>query len=168
MVGRGFYPNQEQVRSTTQRRGSATKPFVSSRRLTTSIAAHDLCQRSVNLPGVVAAVGLCGRACCSNRRVASACAKKFGWPHVLGETQYIEPAQTDGFPRLGAHACLEPLLPTFAWAPQRYRRKTFSRWYRRNCECGLSSGLVGRRNMRSGFTNLRTGSGTRFLAVSIL
>jgi hypothetical protein len=36
LAGRGFRPNQEKVRSTTQRRGRTTKPFLSSLRFTIS------------------------------------------------------------------------------------------------------------------------------------
>jgi hypothetical protein len=51
-------PNQEKVRSTTQRRGRTTKPFMSLLRLTISRRSRGtFCHRRVNLPGVVAAIG---------------------------------------------------------------------------------------------------------------
>ena len=42
LTRRRLRPNQEKVRSTTQRRGSTTKPFLSSLRLTYSAQKHDL------------------------------------------------------------------------------------------------------------------------------
>jgi transposase len=58
LARRRLRPNQEKVRSTTQRRGRTTKPFMSSLRLTISKAEQrHLCHRSVNLPCGVAAVG---------------------------------------------------------------------------------------------------------------
>ena len=58
LARRRLRPNREKVRSTTQRRGKMTKPFTSSLRLTISVRSwRHLCHRSVNLPGVVAAIG---------------------------------------------------------------------------------------------------------------
>jgi hypothetical protein len=49
--------NQEKVRSTAQRRGKTTKPFMSSLRLTISRRSpRHLCRRRVNLPSVVATI----------------------------------------------------------------------------------------------------------------
>jgi hypothetical protein len=50
-------PNQEKVRSTTQRRGRTAKPFMVSHRLAIAKRSRGtLCHRSVNLPRVVAAI----------------------------------------------------------------------------------------------------------------
>ena len=51
---RRFRPNQEKVRSTTQRRGRTTKPLISSLRLTISMRQQrHLCHSSFNLPGPI-------------------------------------------------------------------------------------------------------------------
>ena len=59
LARRRLRPNQEKVRSTTQRRGRTTKPFVASLRLTIAIRhtqRRHLCHRGCNLPRVVAAI----------------------------------------------------------------------------------------------------------------
>src|SRR6202045_3778110 len=58
LARRRFRPNQEKARSTTQRRGRTTKPFMSSLRLTISMrSSGTFATAGVNLPGVVAAIG---------------------------------------------------------------------------------------------------------------
>jgi hypothetical protein len=55
LASRRFRPNQEKVRSTTQRRGRMTKPFVGALNDLHSQQRH-LGEGGVNLPGVVAAI----------------------------------------------------------------------------------------------------------------
>jgi len=56
LARRRFRPNQQKVRSTTQRRGMTTKPLMSSLDDLHAQQRH-LCRRSVNSPGIVAAIG---------------------------------------------------------------------------------------------------------------
>jgi hypothetical protein len=71
MARRRLRPNQEKVRSTTQRRGRTTKPVTSSLRLTISRRSRGhLCHRRINLPGLkppsarsVQATGSAGGSC---------------------------------------------------------------------------------------------------------
>src|SRR5262249_40318027 len=57
LARRRLRPNQEKVRSPTQRRGKPTNPFISSLLLTTPMRSRDPFAPAVSLPGVVAAIG---------------------------------------------------------------------------------------------------------------
>ena len=54
---RRLRPNQEKVRSTTQRRGKTTKPFRSSLRLTISRRNAGIGDGSLDLPSIIAIIG---------------------------------------------------------------------------------------------------------------